>query len=71
MLQNTVVCVLINNGSLGEFYNLLVVDWTCYRLVIVKGAGYGEDYEFEFCGGTCLEVYQGKPRLSVVSDQTN
>ena len=65
------MCVLINNGSLGEFYNLLVVDWTCCRLVSVKGAGYGEDYEFEFSGVTCLKVYQGKPRLPVVPDQTN
>ena len=47
---------------------LLVVDWVCYRFVTVKGGAYGGVYRLGFCGRACLEVWQGKPRLLVVSD---
>ena len=36
----------------------------------VKGVAYGEDYGLDFCGVTCSEIWQGKPRLAVASDQT-
>ena len=48
----------MNSGSLGEFYSLLVVDWTCYRLVTVMWAAYGEDYELELCEEMCFQVWQ-------------
>ena len=32
---------------------------------------FGEDYILEFCGGTYSEIWRGKPRVVVVSDQTN
>ena len=37
---------------------------------MVKGVALEEDYGLGFCGGTCLEVRQRKPRLVVASDQT-
>lgn len=72
LLESTVlVCSLRKNGSLGEFYSLSVVDWASYRFLTLKGVAYGENYELEFCGGTCLEVKHGKQRLALASDQTN
>ena len=53
---------LWKNGTLGDFYSLLVVDWLvcdCRGGVGVRrggGGAYGEDYGLGFCGGTCLEV---------------
>ena len=41
------------NGSLGEFYSLLVVDWVCYRFVTVKGVAYGGIYRLGLCGRPC------------------
>ena len=35
-----------------------------------KIIAYGKDYGSGFCRWQCLEVWQGKPRLAVVSDQT-
>ena len=37
--------------------------------MIVEGVAYGKDYGVAFCGGTCSEVSQGKPRLTVASNQ--
>ena len=56
---------LRKNDSLGEFRNqkfiaFLMVDWICYSFVTVKDVVDGEDYGLEFCGGTCLEVWQRK-----------
>ena len=31
---------------------------------------YGEDCGLRFCRGTCSEMWQGKPRLLIASDQT-
>ena len=60
---------LWKNGSLGDFYSLLVVDWVCYRFVTVKGIAYGAVYSLGFCGRPCSEMWQGKP--SVRSYQVN
>ena len=56
---------LIKNECLGELRNqkfiaFLMVDWICYSLVTVKDVVHREDYGLEFCGGTCLEVWQRK-----------
>ena len=37
----------------------------------VQEAAFGEGYVSEFCGETYSEVWQGKPRAAVVSDQIN
>ena len=37
----------------------------------VQEAAFGEGYVSEFCGETYSEVWQGKPRVAVVSDQIN
>ena len=37
--------------------------------MIVEGVAYGKDYGVAFCEGTCSEVSQGKPRLTVASNQ--
>ena len=57
---------LWKNGSLGDFYSLLVLDWSCCRLETVKGIAYGEDHGLELCGGTFSQVWLEKPRLAVV-----
>ena len=44
------------NGSLGEFYSLLVVDWVYYRFVTVKEVAYGGVYRLGFCELECSEV---------------
>ena len=38
--------------------------------VTVREDAFGEDYVLKFCGGTYSEVWQGKPRVVVASDQT-
>ena len=43
---------------------------TCCKGVIVEGVSYREDYGLGFCWGTCSEVWKGKPRLAVASNQT-
>ena len=43
-----------------RMYSFLAVDWVCCNLLIESGVAHGEDYGFEFCGGTCSEVWQGK-----------
>ena len=32
---------------------------------------FGEDYVLKFCGGTYSVVWQGKPKVALVSDQVN
>ena len=54
-------CVLV----LGElkhqgFIDFWVEEWVFYNFVIVRGAAHGEDYELEFCWGTCSQAWQGK-----------
>ena len=54
LLQITVaVSSFGKNGSLGEFYTILVVDWVYYNFVNVKGVAYGGVYRLGFCGRPC------------------
>ena len=39
--------------------------------VIVGEDAFGEYYVLKFCEGTYSEVWQGKPRVVVASDQVN
>ena len=38
--------------------------------MVVERVAYGEDCGLGFCGGNVLEKLQGKPRLTVASNQT-
>ena len=56
---------LSENDSLGEFRNqkfiaFLMIDWIWYSFVTVKDVVDADDYGLEFCGETCLEVWQRK-----------
>ena len=68
-------CVFLReNGSLSEsrpqgFLAFLVADYVCYIFVTVRETAFGEDYVFEFCGGTFSKVWQGKPRVAVALEK--
>ena len=52
-------------GTPGN-YNPLLVVWVYDREVAFE-----EDYGLVFCKLTCSEVWEGKARIAVASDQTN
>ena len=58
--------------TVGDSYGLLVVDWVYYRSVTVKGVANMEKVMgLNLVGRSVSEVWQGKRRLVVASDQTN
>lgn len=64
----SLVVFLQKNGSLCELRHrgliaFLVVDLICYSLVALNCLAHGEDYGLEICGGTRVEVTQGKQWL--------
>ena len=64
--------LLILKITAGEFYSLLVVDWVYCRSVTVKGIPDMEKIMgLNFVVESGSEVWQGKPRLAVASDQTD
>ena len=68
--------VLRKNGSLDGldhqgFLALLVVEQVCYMFVTVKEDAFRENYVVKFCGVMYIELWQGKPKVTVSSDQAN
>ena len=76
-LTLTVLRCVIRSGTL--LYGVPTWNTTLLRLVLGIGillglmqeAAFGEDYVLQFCGGKYSEVWQGKPRVAVASDQIN